>query len=883
MPFQSTLPFGAAADVTDVLARLADVPAREGHWDELRDAAGALRAPWRRFFGLLGEDGVAGLEQAATAVARQVRDNDITYNAYADNGESRPWALDPLPFIIDEDEWAVIERGVAQRARLLEALVADIYGQQAVLARGLLPPALVFGHPGYLRAMKGCVPPGGRYLQIVAVDLARGPGGAWTVMGHRTQAPSGLGYALENRLIVAGLFAEPFRSLGVQRLAPSYSQLIATLAQAARTTMTDDERRARAGSPHIALLSPGPFSETYFEHVFLSRYLGLTLVEGTDLTVRGDKLYLKTLAGLERVHGLLRRLDDSFCDPVELRADSTIGVPGLLQVMRAGNVVVSNAPGAGVVESPALHGFLPGIADALFGETLALPSVASWWCGEAAVREDALAQLEQGWLVPTWTGLPHPVSSDMPPGLAAGPQPLADWRARIEAAPDAFTIQAPLPHSCTPRYEDGALTHRPCALRVYAIAGVSGGWHVLPGAFTRMAGERQTSVSMQSGGSSVDTWVLSSRPGSTFSLLPSPMKPGDFAHRRRTVSSRAAENLFWAGRYCERAENSVRLARLILGSLDNHDSEDMLSTLAELAARFELIPAVDPAARGTRHAFERALAAGLHEHSGTASVGRIIASQARACGEIRARLSNDHWRTILAARNDFRDALHALSLAPCMGGGAEHNGDDAQRGERYESYDRVALMSALETLAMQLSAISGAQGDRMVRDEAWRLLFAGRHIERVIGMTTFLHVVADAGVLATPAGFDLLLQLFDSTLTYRSLYPGRLEVPALLDLVVVDPMNPRGLYGVYERLAKKLDEIAAVAGGASRRPFGEAMPPVSALPSLERLCGTDVAGRYATLAELCAELASHVAGAANEISARYFIHADNALASRVSS
>jgi uncharacterized alpha-E superfamily protein len=201
------------------------------------------------------------------------------------------------------------------------------------------------------------------------------------------------------------------------------------------------------------------------------------------------------------------------------------------------------------------------------------------------------------------------------------------------------------------------------------------------------------------------------------------------------------------------------------------------------------------------------------------------------------------------------------------------------RGARYESYDRVALMSALETLAMQLSAISGAQGDRMVRDEAWRLLFAGRHIERVIGMTTFLHVVADTGVLATPAGFDLLLQLFDSTLTYRSLYPGRLEVPALIDLVVVDPTNPRGLYGVYERLAKKLDEIAAAAGSPSRRP----MPPVSSLPSLERLCSTDAAGRYATLAELCAELASHVAGASSEISARYFIHADYALASSVSS
>ncbi|MEX3954774.1 circularly permuted type 2 ATP-grasp protein [Trinickia sp. EG282A] len=894
MPFQSTLPFDAAAETSDsaeVLASLRDAPARGGHWDELRDATGSIREPWRRFFGLLGEEGAAGLEQAAASIDGQIRDNDITYNVYVDNGEPRPWALDMLPLIVDEAEWATIERGVAQRARLLEALVADAYGGQTLLARGLIPPALVFGHPGYLRPLRGYVPPGGRYLQIVAVDLARAPNGEWTVIGHRTQAPSGLGYALENRLIVAGLFAEPFRSLSVRRLAPSYSQLIATLAKSARATMTLDERRERGDSPHIALLSPGPFSETYFEHVFLARYLGLTLVEGTDLTVRGDKLYLKTLAGLERVHGMLRRLDDSFCDPVELRADSTIGVPGLLQVMRAGNVVVSNSPGAGFLESAGLHGFLPGIADALFGETLVLPGIATWWCGEETVREQAFAQLSEAWLAPAWTGMPHPSSSDMPPGLAAGPQRLDEWRERIEERPDAFAIQAPLPYSCAPRYQDGTLTRRPCTLRAYAIAGEDGGWHVFPGGFTRLADERQLSVSMQSGGSSVDTWVLSSQPGSSFSLLPSPMSPRDLArgHRHRTVSSRAAENLFWAGRYSERAENSVRLARLILGSLESHDSDEMLPTLAELARRFELIASGDGDACKTRHAFERALVASLHEHSGIASVGNVLASQARASGEIRARLSNDHWRAILAARNDFRDALVALSLVPAAVQGAVHGAPspqargDSPRHDRYDRYDRVALMNALEVLAMQLSAISGAQGDRMVRDEAWRLLFAGRHIERVIAMTAFLHVVTDAGTLATPAGFDLLLQLFDSTLTYRSLYPGRLEVPALVDLIVVDPTNPRGLYGVYERLRKKLDEIAAAAGAANRRPFGESMPPVESLPSLEALCTLDEAGHYAALLALCDQLAAHVAAASNEVSARYFIHAEGALASQVSS
>ena len=869
MPTQSTLPFDSAASDALALAPLRTLPVRAGHWDELRMENGELREPWRQFFGLIGKPGVAGFDSAAASVARQVRENDITYNVFADPGGPRPWALDVLPFIIDENEWAQIEHGVAQRARLLNEIVADIYGPQTLLARGLLPPALVFGHPGYLRAVKGFVPPGRQYLQIVALDLARAPDGQWTVVSHRTEAPSGLGYLLENRLIVSSLFAEPFRTMRVHRLAPSYSQLIATLAAAARAIMSPDERRASGASPHIVLLTPGPFSETYFEHVFLARYLGLTLVEGKDLTVRDDMLYLKTLGGLERVHAVLRRLDDNFCDPVELRADSTIGVPGLLQVMRAGNVMVSNVPGAGFVESPALHGFMPGIAQALLGEPLALPGVATWWCGEDAAWRDALAQVPEALLVPTWPGGPRAPSS--PPGLAAGQQTLADWRERIEPLPDAFTIQQPLRYSYTPRYENGAgmLGARPAVLRVYAIADQECGWRVLPGGFTRLAAEHQESVSMQMGGSSVDTWVLSSQPGSTFTLLPSPMKPGDLRRERRRVPSRAAENLFWAGRYGERAENGVRLCRLILGSLEGSDAEELFGTFVELAVANGLVPTTGDEARRDLDDFERALVANLHEHAGATGIGRTLASQAYACGEIRGRLSSDHWRTVLASRNDFRDALHALSLVPA----APQRQGAAIEFRRRTPYDRMALMDALDALATQLGAISGCQGDRMTRDEAWRLLFAGRHIERVAALATMLRIAAHERTLATPAGFDVLLQLFDSTLTYRSLYPGRLEVPALLDLIVTDPTNPRGLYGVYARLRARLDEIAQAAGGPRREPFASQLAPIEALPTLEALCEPGDDGRYPALTALCDSLAERMAAASNEISARWFSHA----------
>jgi uncharacterized circularly permuted ATP-grasp superfamily protein/uncharacterized alpha-E superfamily protein len=873
LPIQSTLPFDSAASDAQASAPLRTLPVRAGHWDELRAPDGELREPWRQFFGLLGKPGVATFDSAAASVARQVRENDITYNVYADPGGPRPWALDVLPLIIGESEWAQIERGVAQRARLLNEIVADIYGPQTLLARGLLPPALVFGHPGYLRAVKGFVPPGRQYLQIVALDLARSPEGQWTVVSHRTEAPSGLGYLLENRLIVSSLFAEPFRTLRVHRLAPSYSQLVATLAAAARAIMRADAHSASGASPHIVLLTPGPFSETYFEHVFLARYLGLTLVEGKDLTVRDDMLYLKTLGGLERVHAVLRRLDDTFCDPVELRADSTIGVPGLLQVMRAGNVMVSNVPGAGFVESPALHGFMPGIAQALLGEPLAMPGVATWWCGEDAAWRDALAQIPEALIVPTWPGGMHASAAphkhrSAPPGLAAGLQTLAGWRERIEQLPDAFTIQQPLHYSYTPRYETGAgmLGARPAVLRVYAIADQECGWRVLPGGFTRLAAEHQESVSMQMGGSSVDTWVLSSQPGSTFTLLPSPMKPGDLRRERRRVPSRAAENLFWAGRYGERAENGVRLCRLILGSLEGSDAEELFGTFFELATANGLVPSTSADARRGLDEFERALVASLHEGAG--GIGQTLASQAFACGEIRGRLSSDHWRTVLASRNDFRDALQALSLAP-----APARNGAAIEFRRPTPYDRIALMRALDALATQLSAISGCQGDRMTRDEAWRLLFAGRHIERVAALATMLRIAAHERTLATPAGFDVLLQLFDSTLTYRSLYPGRLEVPALIDLIVTDPTNPRGLYGVYDRLRTRLDEIAQAAGGPRREPFASQLAPIEALPTLETLCEPGEDGRYPALTALCDSLAERMAATSNEISARWFSHA----------
>jgi len=329
--------------------------AKDGHFDELHESVSTLAWHWKTFFEQLEPTGLADFDQKTQELNRQIRENGITYNVYADEyGPQRPWSVDLFPLIIDAAAWQEIESGVLQRARLLEAIMTDVYGEQNLLKEGWVPPALIHGHPGYLRSMRGVTPRGNKHLHIIAFDLARAPNGKWSVLSQRTQAPSGLGYLLENRNLIARQFSKAYESMQISPLANAYRDLIESL-----------KSQSPAGpNAHIALLTPGPYNETYFEHAYLARHLGLTLVEGSDLTVRDQHVFLKTVRGLEPVHVLLKRLDDEFLDPLELRADSTLGVPGLLQAIRAGNVILANAPGSAFLESPAYLDFYQVLASA---------------------------------------------------------------------------------------------------------------------------------------------------------------------------------------------------------------------------------------------------------------------------------------------------------------------------------------------------------------------------------------------------------------------------------------------------------------------------------------------------------------------------------------
>ncbi len=850
---QSSLPLGAPAKwsaeaVLDGLLRHA-LPPEAGVWDELRAAGGAVRPAWQRFAQWLpvppaSTDGLAGdLDRRVAQVAQQIRRDGVTHNVFGDAGvASRPWSLELLPQLIEPSDWAQIERGVVQRAALLEAVLADVYGPQTLLARGLLPPALLLRHPGYLWPMHGTVPPGGQWLHIVAFDMARSNDGRWCVLAQRTQGPSGLGYVLHNRLTISRQFPDAFRELRVQHIASSYRRLLDTVDAMARQV-------AGGQTPRVVLLTPGPYSETYFEHAYLARYLGLPLVEGGDLTVRGDRLYLKTVDGLEPVHGLLRRLDDDWCDPLELRPDSALGVPGLLQAARAGTVVMANALGSAFLESPAVQGFLPGISEALRGESLHLPAVPTWWCGEAAAWANVRGQLANKVLRTTFPSSGRS-SHIHRPAPGAGP-------ALVEPDPDAWTVQDWLRYARAPIWGNGMLSVRPALVRVYAIADGGGRWHVLPGGMTRVARREDSSVSMQRGGTSLDTWVLTDGAVDTFSMLPARLSVDDIGARRRPVSSRMGENLFWLGRYTERTEQQVRLARATLMRIDadNDAGDAVLQALSALAVRSGLAPAGVPTLLQSPAVFERALLGALADAEGSCSIAYNLAALQRSSQVLRERLSSEQWTLIRNMDESFVAALRPPA--------------SDEHPARPAPLPQVAhVLQALDRLAVELAAVTGAQTDRMTRDHGWRLLTVGRLLERLIGLTYTLRALLEAGAQHSAAGTELLLELFDSAITFRARYQRHEDLLALTDLVVFDDTNPRALAGVLRRLRTELKKLPGSA--ECRAELLARLPPDGSGLTLEALRGADDTRIGATLLALSQQLGETAQSLAEEIGRRYF-------------
>ncbi len=788
-------------------------------YDELLDRAGVVRAHWRPLIDALASDGAEAVRRGVELARRLIIENGVTYNVYADSqGRDRPWMLDPLPILLTTEEWRAIELGVVQRARLFDALLADLYGPQRLLTEGVVPAELPFGHPNFLWPCHGIKPGGGHWLHVYAVDMSRSADGRWWALADRTQTPSGPGYALENRQIVSRVYPELLNDLGVCSLSGFFVALRENLL-----------RQAPEGeTPLAVVLTPGSFNETYFEHAYLARQLGLPLVEGHDLTVRGDTVFLKTLGGLRRVHAVLRRLDDDFCDPVELRADSALGVPGLIAAVRAGRVVLANALGSGVLESAAWMGFMPAASERLLGEKLRLPSVATWWCGEQLALDYVVENIERLVVKPTYPNQ----NFDALFGRDLDPAASAALVKRLLARPHAYVAQERLPFSQAPVWRGGAagFAARALGIRVYAIA-TPGGYQVMPGGLARIAPDSADIVSMQRGGGSKDVWVLASDRRSVDEGSGSGVAPRPPA-RHDDLPSRLAENLFWLGRYSERCEDKARLLR------------------ATLSVRTNLL--LWPEALGTCRHFTGVPKPGdaslaLFDESNVLGLGADVQRLGWCAAQARSRLSAENWRAVGVLQREFQEA--------------GESGRDARE--------------TLDAMLLSLAALAGFALDDMTQDESWLLMMLGRRLERLQFLAELLWQRLKSGAAPTQSELEWLLDIGDSTITYRTRYLALPRLDSAIDLLVFDQSNPRALAFQWHAIQHSLVRISAALGGSPESALEEWVASVEEmeLSAIDGDSARAMRARQALAEQLCA-LAAAAAKLSDRLSLRHFSHID---------
>ncbi len=795
--------------------------------DELYDSHGSVRSHWKNFYSSLAALGAAELSRRWVEAQDLIRENGVTYNVYGDpRGMNRPWQLDPIPLLIAAEEAEILERGLIQRGRLLEALMLDLYGPQHCLATGLVPRELVFANPAFLRSCHHMRVAQDRYLHLYAANIGRGSDGAFRVLGDRTQSPSGAGYALENRLVLSRMLPDAFRDCRVQRLAPFFRALRELLYAIAPHNRDN---------PRIVLLTPGPYNETYFEHAYLARYLGLTLVEGGDLTVRDNRVYLKVLGGLQPVDVILRRLDDDFCDPLELRPDSFLGVPGLVQAVHSGNVAVANALGTGLLETPGLLAFLPELCRRLLGENLLLPSVATWWCGDPMICNYVLDNLPDLVLKPAHAGTAlEPVFGDEL--TAAQREALV---ARIRARPCDFVAQERLTLSTAPALVNGRLEKRHLVLRTY-LAAHGDSFVMMPGGLTRFsAADAAMVVSMQRGGGSKDSWVLSQGPVSTLSLLPPGDAPLRLSRGGKDLPSRVADNLYWLGRYAERAEGLTRLLRAVLvrltetsGLADVPELPRLLQAVTYMSLSYPGFVGEGGDARLVEPADE--LLAVIYDGDRPGSVASTMRALCRVAGTVRDRISRDMWRVV----ND---------LAVMRRGGAHTAASGRIGGDRTGAQRGPTLSEALDLLdhaVLTLAAFSGLAMDSVTRGDGWRFLDLGRKLERSVHTVNLLRNTLVAAPDPEAPLLEALLEIADSSMTYRRRYQGSVEPAGVIDLLLADEGNPRSLAFQLAAVAEDIEHLPRDGDGTSRSIEQRLM--LSALTSV-RLADADRLAEVTTL------------------------------------
>jgi uncharacterized circularly permuted ATP-grasp superfamily protein/uncharacterized alpha-E superfamily protein len=756
-------------------------------YNEVLAADTTIQPDWEIFFSSLLKIGPEEIEHRNHDILRLMKENGVAYNIYNDpSGQSRPWELDPIPKIIAAKEWEHINAGLIQRAELFNLILKDIYGPQNLIKEGIIPQELIYLHPGFLRSCVNVDLPGTQHLILYAADMARGHDGRMWIISDRTQAPSGAGYALENRHAMSTVLPELFNDLQVKRLSPYFDAL-----QKALTAIAPHKTE----NPRVVILTPGPDNETYFEHSYLAAYLGFTLVQGNDLVVKDNFLWLKTIEGLEKIDVILRRLDDNYCDPLELKSNSLLGVPGLMQVVRKGNVAIANPLGSSIVENAGLVPFLPAIARHLLKQELIMPSIATWWCGQPKEMQYVINNLHT--LVIRRIFRNEAGTRSTIDGAALTKEEAADLIEKIKANPYLYTGQEKINFSANPSWVNGQV--KPChSLFRSFLVSHHNSYIAMPGGLTRTNNAEDSFViSNQLGGISKDTWVLSADEEEQQPLtLQLRSEASQYPVHKRSLPSHTAENLFWVGRYTERVIYNARLQRTVMQRMlqsnkpfcveEGSTEYQLLQILTQCTYSYPGFCEEEEEQRDLVFAEPWAeLTDVLYNDKRAGSLSNNLLLLKNAVYSVRNFWAIDTWRVLLQMEEEW------------------------EKAKQQQLPEHLRMISTIDALNTSMFAFLGMNRESVRREQGWNILDMGRKIEQSLYIITLLRSSFPIKQAAKTEHelMESVLTATQSLITYRYTYQDHLQLPLMLELLLLDMNYPKSLAYLVHKIKRYVEQL----------------------------------------------------------------------------